>query len=158
MDKKVLLVILIYIVLSVKLLAQINIVSSGGDGSSDAGSISYSVGQVFYLHEKGNESISPGVQQPYLITPVTGIGIDNTLIEIQVYPNPVSHKITMKVKRYDNKILEYTLLNLNGVTLKKGKFDEDQGNIIMSDLPATTYVLHIFESNSLVSSYKIVKK
>lgn len=53
---------------------QESINTSGGNGSSSSGSVSYSIGQMFYRsYAAGTISIAEGVQQPYEISTVSSI-------------------------------------------------------------------------------------
>lgn len=80
--------------------AHASVNATGGNANSANGSVSYSVGQVFYttaFSTKG--SISEGVQQPFEISVLSGLedvaGID---LCYSVYPNPTSGKLTLKLR------------------------------------------------------------
>ena len=54
------------LVLPLYIYAQESTVASGGNGTGEGGSVSYSLGQVSYSSNSGsNGSITEGVQQPY---------------------------------------------------------------------------------------------
>lgn len=55
----------------IPLIAQNSVLGSGGNADSASGSISYSIGQVFYINQDdGNNFLSTGVQQPAEISGV----------------------------------------------------------------------------------------
>jgi hypothetical protein len=68
--------------------AQESILTGGGNGSGDDGSVSYSVGQVFYSgSNESNGSVSEGVQQTYDIEVTFFIDKALTAINCNVFPN-----------------------------------------------------------------------
>ena len=67
--------------------AQESVNATGGNAQGSGGSVSYSVGQLFYLIITGETgSVSEGVQQPYEISVVTAVveagGIDRDVFEL----------------------------------------------------------------------------
>ena len=73
---------------------------AGGDAVGSGGSVSYTIGQVFYNTQIGtNGSIVQGVQQPYEISVVSGVKeAEGINLEITAYPNPTSDFLRLKVE------------------------------------------------------------
>ena len=136
--------------------------SSGGNATGSGGSVSYSVGQVFYTTVSGtNASVSEGVQQPYEISVFTGLK-DNTAIDLlyTVYPNPTSGKLTLKLDATtlpDVKSMIYQLYDVNGKLIRSDQLKEKETSIEMSDLNTSSYYLRIIKSKKVIKTFKITK-
>lgn len=137
--------------------------ASGGDASGTGGSVSYSVGQVFYTTASGtNASVSEGVQQPYEISVFTGLK-DNAAIDLlyAVYPNPTSGKLTLKLYAStipDIKSMIYQLYDVNGKMIRSDQLKEKETSIEMSDLTSSAYYLRIIKNKKVIKTFKIIKK
>ena len=136
--------------------------ASGRNATGSGGSVSYSVGQVFYTTASGtNASVSEGVQQPYEISVFTGLK-DNTAIDLlyTVYPNPTSGKLTLKLDATtlpDVKSMIYQLYDVNGKLIRSDQLKEKETSIEMSDLTTSSYYLRIIKSKKVIKTFKITK-
>ena len=75
--------------------------ASGGDASGVGGTLSYTVGQLVYTNNSGNNgSVAQGVQQPYEISTTVGIEITNISLDFIAYPNPTSSNIVLNFMRW----------------------------------------------------------
>jgi len=133
--------------------------ASGGNTDIASGSVSYSVGQVFFSTTfSTNGSISEGVQQPFEISVLSGLedvsGID---LFYTVYPNPTSGKLTLKIEKIDLNQFAYQLFDVNGKMLRNDKLKESETDIEMSDLISSTYFLKVTKDNKEVKLFKIIK-
>jgi hypothetical protein len=143
--------------------AQQSLNTTGGNASGNGGSVSYSVGQVFFTTTKNaNGMVARGVQQPFEILIITGIeeakGIN---LSCSVYPNPTTDYLTLKIDasasiRIQN--LSYQLFDMNGRLLRSGKLESHETQIAMINLVPETYLLQVFDQNKIVKSFKIIKK
>ena len=89
-------------------------VASGGDASSNDGTVSYSIGQVVYTtHDGVNGTISQGVQQAYEIYSV-GINAMPENMAMSVFPNPTTDNLTLQVDRPDDQEMYYQLIDMQG--------------------------------------------
>ena len=79
--------------------AQEAIPATGNDAYGNGGSASYSVGQlVFNMNTGTNGSEAQGVQQPYEISVVIGIGeVLEDYLELTAYPNPATDYLMLRV-------------------------------------------------------------
>ncbi len=139
--------------------AQEAIPATGGDASGAGGSVSYTIGQVFYTLDSGTDgSVLKGVQQPYEISVIPGFeqvkGID---LLCSVYPNPVAGKLVLKILDFEFKDLYYKLFNLNGKMIATGKIIGDESTIDLSSFAASTYFLKVFQKGKTIKTFKIIK-
>jgi hypothetical protein len=144
---------------SICLKAQSAIVATGGDFSSSAGSVSYSIGQVVYTslpNTNTHGSISQGVQQTYQVT-TTGVLLADADFSLSVFPNPTTNQITLEVGRYANQLLNYVLVDTEGKQIQSNKVLDKQTNIDMSLLPTASYMMEVYQDNKKVQSFKILK-
>ena len=103
--------------------AQSTIPATGGNAEGSGGTVSYTVGQMFYrFNTDGNGYEAQGVQQPYEISVITAIeGVDAISLEMMVYPNPVSDLLKLRVESYETENLSFKLYNTMGFFWKTGK-------------------------------------
>jgi hypothetical protein len=156
--KKLVLVILI-VFTGPPLLAQEAVVVSGSNATGSGGSVSYSVGQLFYVISTGtNAFVAEGVQQPYEISVVTGIeqAKDINLI-CTAYPNPTIDLLTLEVEIADNENLYYQLYDMNGKLLISKKLIGNKTTISTANLAPATYFLKVIDNQKEVKTFKITK-
>ena len=150
--------------------AQETITSSGGKASGSGGSVSYSVGQLFYnIHTGTSGSVAEGVQQPWEISVVTGIpeaeGID---LILSAFPNPATDFLILRVENYDYQNLSYQLFDVNGRLIINKQLESNQARIDMTGLVYGVYFLRVYSKDVTdrtgisrppqeVKTFKIVK-
>lgn len=139
--------------------AQESVLSGSGSASGD-GTVSYSVGQVFYLTKSGTDgAITEGIQQPFEI--LIPIGIDNDkgiTLECLIYPNPVNRFVKLKIENHEIINLSYQLYTMNGLLLQNMKIESDETFIPMEDLAKATYILKITENGKTLNTFQVIKK
>jgi hypothetical protein len=139
--------------------AQESIVPSGGNAESINGSVSYSVGQVFYTTTSGIDgSTEQGVQHAIEIYTAGSDEFDEITLECRVYPNPTADFLTLDVKNFSKSGLSYTMYDMNGRILNQQKIVESSMIIEMIDFAPATYFLKISDDNEVVRTFKIIKK
>jgi len=140
--------------------AQQAISASGGDAKGNGGSVSYTVGQVFYRTLQGTDgSAALGVQQPYEISIVTAIeNSEDINLEYKVYPNPTGGLINLTIKPFDHKKMKYQLYDQNGILLLDKKIESENTEISLIRFYSSTYFLRIIENNIEVKVFKIIKR
>ncbi|NLK81471.1 MAG: T9SS type A sorting domain-containing protein [Bacteroidales bacterium] len=139
--------------------AQTSINAVGGNTSDTGGTISYSVGQVFYTSNTGTTgSTTQGVQQVYEILEETALektkGIN---LSVSAYPNPTTNYLTLEIKDFDISNLHFQLYDINGKLLQNQKIINNQTNIIMHDLVPATYFIKVIQENKEVKTFRIIK-
>ena len=158
--KLLLFFILMYLAGQSRLQAQETVSASGGNATGTTGSMSYTVGQVFYSSVTGtNSKVAEGVQQPYDIFRVTSsrenMGLSET---VSVYPNPTTEHMFIKFKTPINKGLSYQLFNTQGQLLTGKTINSSQTIISMDSYVPSIYYIKIFQNHKEVTSFKIIKK
>lgn len=130
----------------------------GGEASGSGGSVSYTVGQLIYT-AKG--AISPGVQQTYEVSVVSGIEEGSGIhLRLAAYPNPATEQLTIEVdwQKVTGQKLSYQLYDLNGRLLQQHKISSTKTKLLMKDLVPATYILKVTAGNNKFKSFKILKK
>ncbi len=143
----------------VQLHSQEAISASGGEASSTDGTVSYTIGQVFYAEDNDADgSVTPGVQQAYEITVSDGIeeaaGINLTMT---AFPNPTIDQLTLSVENFNNEDLSYQLFDMAGRLVISGEMNEQNTQINMDDLERATYMLLVNRDNKIIKTFKIIK-
>lgn len=142
--------------LSTHLTAQNNTVAAGGDAEGLNGSVSFTVGQVFYTTSEGtNGSVNQGIQQPYDVDIITGI--EYNAIELTVYPNPTLGQFNLSIE--DARTSEYSMQIFDAagrLLLNKNQLLE-LNSISLEAYATGTYVLSVFKKYELIKSFRIVR-
>lgn len=128
-------------------------VSSGASVANNVGSVSYSVGQLFYV---GNSETTPGMQQTYQLS--TSFSERNAEhIVVSIYPNPVSENVTISWNHHVLKTVKAEILNSEGKLFFCKNLTQDK-NIDLSNLTGGIFILNIYDnSNKVLKSFKIIK-
>lgn len=135
------------------------VTSSGGNGSSGNGSVSYSIGQLVYSTAIGpRNSVTHGVQQPYEIQ-VTNIAENAPEINLQfsTYPNPTTDWLNLKIENYNGEPLTYSLIDMFGKEILQNEITGAETNISMSEYASATYFLKVLNNNTELKAFKILK-
>jgi hypothetical protein len=145
--------------LGISIRAQNAIPASGGNATGSGGSVSYTIGQVVYTTITGsNGSSAQGLQQPYEISVVTEISEAKDIsLEIEVYPNPATDFVKLKIKNYEVENLRYQLYDINGSLLKDNKVEANETSIPMQNLLPSAYFLKVSDNNKVIKTFKIIK-
>ena len=139
---------------TLELSAQENTVASGGKATGSGGTVNYSVGQVVYSTNIGtNGSVSQGVQQPYAVS--TTVGINETSIQLNAYPNPTTNNLTLTTD--DSESLSYQLFNIQGAEISSKTLNSKTSNISLEGHPPATYFLKVIKNNKVIKAFKIIK-
>jgi hypothetical protein len=136
--------------------AQETVPASGGDATGAGGSSSYTVGQVVYTTATGtNGSLAQGVQQPYEISITTGVKETTINLKMNVYPNPTTNYLTLKVDDFET--LNFQLIDLHGKTIENKKVTASNTSIKMEALPKAIYFLNVTKGNQIIKTFKVIK-
>lgn len=139
---------------TLELSAQENTVASGGKTTGSGGTVSYSLGQVVYSTNIGtNGSVSQGLQQPYAVS--TTVGINETSIQLNAYPNPTTNNLTLTTD--DSESLSYQLFNIQGAEISSKTLNSKTSNISLEGHPPATYFLKVIKNNEVIKAFKIIK-
>ena len=133
--------------------------TSGKNISQNNTSVSYSIGEVYYNSTTTLSSvITQGIQQPYEIYLISGIGNEKDVQLITAFPNPTSSSI--KIVTQDIKIdgLNYKLYDLLGKEILSGDITSNQTELDLNNLMPAVYFIKVFRYNSTLKYFKIIKK
>ena len=140
--------------------AQESVNVSGSTVLGNNGSVSYSVGQVFFQSFSGNEgSVEEGVQQPFEIFVIPGVEDTSDInLLVTAYPNPTADYLTLSFGNIGFSDLSYQLVDLNGKLIKTEKITENFKNIAMGHLVSETYFVKVIQGNKKLKTCKIIEK
>ena len=133
--------------------------TAGGGEATGNGSVSYSVGQAVYVPVVGREgSVAAGVEQAYAITIKNGIDEKRIRLEADVYPNPTTDKLHLRIESMSTRHLEYSLIDLSGKTYIRDKVDGENTDIDMVRMQPGIYLLEVTDRKVPMKTFKIIKK
>lgn len=141
------LALLLFITISLSTIkAQQSVNVTGSNIKGSGGSVSYSVGQVFYTANTGtNGSVAEGVQQPYEISVVIEIvEAKNIILSVSSYPNPSNDYLILDIKNYIQtgpylSQLSFQLFDINGKLLQNKKLTSAETQIDISNYMPSTF-------------------
>jgi hypothetical protein len=158
MKKNLLLLPLMALLFCASIQGQTAISASGGNAESTDGSLSYTIGQVFYKEATdSNFTVNAGVQQAFEISEVLSITNPESNFSITLYPNPATDFINITLNGDNNLSANYSLIDLNGRTINSGKIDSLNKRINISELESATYLLTLITTDNQIKTYKILK-
>ena len=148
---------LLSIILSFSLYAQISVNSAGAEATGQGGSLSYSVGQVVYSASSSSAgSASAGVQQAYEVSVATQISATNLNIDASVYPNPTTDFLILNVPEIEENYT-YQVTDINGKLLNTGLINNTQTNLDFSSYVIGTYFIKLVQANSNIKTFQVIK-
>ena len=133
------------------------LVATGGDAESESHKMSYSVGQLATNTAKSDVgTIAEGVQQPYVIIPVSIPNAVEVAFKVKVYPNPTSDYIHFEItdERYTSSTAQ--LYSTAGQLIRYVDLDQER-SLYMGDLNPGTYHLRLLTAEGVFESYSIIK-
>ena len=104
------------------------------------------------------EETQYGETEDYMANIVESLGTDNIQIEnISIYPNPINNLLNVNVG--SNSGLNYSIFNITGQIIFKGKFTSSNNRVDFSDLSKGVYFLQLIDKQlNKQNSYKLIKK
>ena len=131
---------------------------SGGEANGPGGSVSYTVGQVFYTTYTGSTgSVSQGVQQPYEFQVIRKSKLKNINLTAVTYPNPTKDFIILKITDSAFNNLRYTLFDANVKFIASDAISASRTQIQMKYLTIGVYILKVSKKNKILKTFKIIK-
>jgi hypothetical protein len=139
--------------------AQDALVASGVEASGTGGSLSYSVGQGLYTTNTGSTgSLAQGVQQAFEIITLSNPDLTSVTLFAVAYPNPTTDKVVLSLGNLDLTALSYVLYDLSGRLVLNALVQEFKTEIAMQNLPLGVYILKVNKNNTVLKTFKIIKK
>ena len=133
--------------------------TSGKIVSQNNTSVSYSIGEVYYnITSNANSVITQGIQQPYEIYLISGIGNEKDVMLITAFPNPTSTVLKLLIQDIKLDGLNYKLYDLLGKEILSGDIQKNQTELDLNNLMPAVYFIKVFRYNSNLKYFKIIKK
>ncbi|MDY6325781.1 MAG: T9SS type A sorting domain-containing protein [Bacteroidales bacterium] len=145
------------------LFAQSAIVPVGGDAQSNAGSVSYTVGQTAVesaANSNGSVSVAEGVQQPYEIMTVGVDDYPQITLNAVVYPNPTENLALLQLNGFEIPAdgLRAILYDGNGKQLQSLMVTDDLTALQIGQYATGTYFLELYDGKRVLKTFKVVRK
>lgn len=138
------------------------IISAGNNATGNSGSVTYSIGQIFYTYiGESVYNVAQGIQhqegQQAINTPDNNIEAN---IEILVFPNPTTDFVNLSMEglELENQQLTYQLYDIQGRLLKQSQIDQTKTQINLSGLSPSVYILRVNVNDKDLKTFKIIKK
>jgi hypothetical protein len=132
---------------------QKTVIPAGGESKNEYGSISYSIGEIYYTSKGSNYTISEGVQHIFIINTL----LLQSKIQMIPYPNPTNNLLYFKVENNNYINLSYILYDLNGKVVKSGLIISPNSFIPLKDLPSQSYMLKCYRGKNEENIFEIFK-
>lgn len=158
-NKSKIILCLVLLSYSINIDAQESINAGGSNITTDFGSISFSIGQVFYTNLKNDYgTITQGVQQPYEIYSLGQDKFPQITLNLGIYPNPIISLLNLKIEDENFDGVEYELYDVTGKLLMDEKVTERESQIQMGHLSRNVYLLRVLRNTILIKTFKIIKQ
>ncbi|AZB07756.1 T9SS C-terminal target domain-containing protein [Chryseobacterium sp. G0162] len=143
---------------SIQISAQETLNTSGNNMSGSTGNVTATVGQSFYeTISSPAGSIAAGVQQSYEIVPTLGVDITEINLSLNIFPNPTTDILNLKVGFKDYNKYRYELFDSSGKLLTSQPITQPQTQITMTSYPASVYLLKISREGKNIKIFKVIK-
>ena len=138
--------------------AQEIVASSGSHFANSEKQISWTLGEpVVTTLSNENSTLTQGFHQSKLIvTAINEVSVPG--FNIIAYPNPTSDILKVEVKNISGQDLIYTLYSPDGRMLVQKQMESDISEIPMYNYVSATYFLKVSSSNTVLKTFKIVKR
>jgi hypothetical protein len=142
---------------STGLVAQQNIHATGGEATSSAGTVSFSVGQVGYINTTTVAGTNTeGVQQPYEFYTLEIIET-HTALFANAYPNPTTENLMIELSNSDFSNMYFQVLDAQGKLLLEEKITSGLFLVELAEQQTGIYFLKIFDADRIQQTLKIIK-
>ena len=137
---------------------QQTITTAGGNGTSEKGTISFTIGQLVYnSYSNENGSLFEGVQQNLELFALTNLELTSLTLKARTYPNPASDYVILALKNAQLTGLTYLLYDLLGKQVASGKVTQENTQITIKRFSIGTYFLRVVQNNKELKVFKIIK-
>ena len=136
------------------------IIASGNDATGSSGSVTYSIGQIFYTSiEESEYNVVQGIQHQETYNSLDTQDVIDPKIEISIYPNPTTDFVNINMEGYEleNGLKSYQLYDFQGRLLKQNTINQNGTQVNLSDLSSSIYLLQVYVDNKALKTFKIIK-
>lgn len=135
-------------------IAQESVVAGGGEGAGNSGTVSFTIGQIDYLHlSESRGDVRQGMQQPILAKKEI---IPKKEVVMHLFPNPTSDFIFLSILDMDIANTSFILTDLGGKTLQQAKVLGAQTKIDMKTYDNAPYILTIYDQKKAIKTFKVI--
>lgn len=138
--------------------SQKDFVSGGGDGKSDKGSFSYSIGQILVMQmdTPSNSwsqpiSLNNGVQQVFV-----SACEKNQNIKILATPNPTTGLVNIDISNWNDVQLNISVFDVLGKDILNKTINQRKTQLDLSKLSSGIYILKIGDTCGGSNSFKLI--
>lgn len=143
-------------IVSIAATAQSGMVAAGGVADGDAGSATFSIGQIDYgFQQSSTFSVSEGLQQSFEIIPLASAQPQH--VRMTLYPNPTTSGVRLYLPSGTAGGYSYEVFNGGGQRVGQGKFAVSDGVIPLQAFTPGVYLLRIVLSDGREQTFKIIK-
>jgi hypothetical protein len=136
--------------------------ASGNDAFGSSGTVTYSIGQVFYTYiGQSVYNVAQGIQHEEMSqTLATKGNVVEPKTEIFIFPNPTTDFVTINMEgfEFENGPISYQLYDFQGRLLKQNTINQTETQINLNNLSASIYILTVYVNNKVLKTFKILKK
>lgn len=138
------------------------IITSGSSVSGSSGTVTYSIGQVFYTYigEEPVFSIAQGIQHqekggnldiPQVDEPVKA--------QMFVFPNPTADFVTISMNGVESEggQRSYRLYDIQARLLMQNTINQEETQVSLNNLSPSIYILVVYVDSKILKSFKIIK-
>lgn len=136
--------------------------TSGSNATGSSGTVTYSIGQIFYTYIGVSVyNVAQGIQheensQTLVIT-------ENNIepkAEITIFPNPTTDYVNINMTGLElgNEPQLYQLFDYQGRLLRQDTINQTETQVNLNDLSASIYILRVYANNKVLKTFKILKK
>ena len=133
--------------------AQSGVVVAGMDIQNKIGSVSYTIGNVFYSTKSKGVSINEGMQQSYIINEI----FRKSTLRVSLFPNPTNDLVYFKVENLNYKNLSFRLYDITGRLISSGRIVNHQSVLSLQNFPNNVFIVKVFRGELEEQSFKILK-
>jgi hypothetical protein len=141
-------------------IAQTAVLSSGiSKISQPGGSVTYSVGQLFFNEiSQTSAKIEEGVQHANEIYVVNVYDDDSSDSVLKVYPNPFTNYLIVEIMNIDHLKMHYRMDDVFGNICIEGDIENRLTKIDLSALYPAIYLLEVYADQSRLKTWIILKQ
>ncbi|CAC9975305.1 hypothetical protein FLAPXU55_03014 [Flavobacterium panici] len=136
------------------------IIPSGSNATGSSGSVTYSIGQVFYTYIGTGYNVAQGIQQQESDETLDNPEVEVPEVSILVFPNPAADfvNVSLKAPELESKDRLYRLYDIQGRLLKQNKINQTETQVSLNNLTPSLYILVVYVDGKILESFKILKK
>lgn len=137
--------------------SQATIVSGGGEAIT-SGTVSFTVGQLFYAtNTSASHSVSQGIQQSIELFTLSNTDFNSQILVAKAYPNPTKKNAVLSIQNIDLENVTYYLFDIKGRQLLQRQIIDRNTNIRLKNFASGVYLLKVLKNNTLLKVFKIIK-